>query len=82
MTIQEFKDIIKKEVNHVTVAQRDNGDLYVIDTSNMKILAWICGKEANHFTIYSGLSDRVSWRAVNHFAETLPNERGLSRQVN
>lgn len=79
MTIQEFKDIIKKEVNHVTVAQRDNGDLYVIDTSNMKILAWICGKETDHFVSYYGLDNSESWAALITFSETLPNERGLSR---
>ena len=42
-----------------------------------KVLAWVCGEESDHFTIYSGLSDRTSWSAVNHFSETLPNKRGL-----
>lgn len=82
MTIQEFKKIIKKEDNQIIVTQDDNGDIYVIDSNEMKILAWICGEESDHFTLYSGLSDRKSWRAVNDFAETLPNERGFLQQAN
>lgn len=81
MTILEFKNIIKREDN-VVVTQDYKGDVYVIDSNKMEVLAWICGKESNHFTIYSGLSDRKSWNAVNDFAETLPNERGLLQQVN
>lgn len=77
MTIKEFEDIVKKENNQIVVTQDDSGDIYVIDSDKMKVLAWICGKESNHFTIYSGLSDRKSWNAVNHFAETLPNDRCL-----
>ena len=81
MTIQEFKKIIVKEDNQIVVAISGNEDVYVInsDEDEMKILAWICGSEADHFTIYSGLSDRDSWEAVNHFAETLPNKRGLQQ---
>ena len=79
MTIQEFKNIIRKEDNQIVVVQDDNEDIYVIDSNEMNVLAWICGAEPDHFTLYSGLSDRASWRAVNNFAETLPNERGLSQ---
>ena len=82
MTIQEFEKIVKKENNQIVVTQDNGGDVYVIDIKEMKILAWICGKEANYFTIYHGLSDRKSWKAVNSFAETLPNERGLLQQAN
>lgn len=77
MNIKEFKKIIEKENNQIAVATSGNKDVYVINSDEMKILAWICGAEANHFTIYSGLSDRKSWKTINNFAETLPNERGL-----
>ena len=80
MTIEEFKKIIVKEDNQIVVTQDDSGDVYVIDKNEMNVLAWICGKEADHFTIYYGLSDRKSWNAVSHFAETLPNKRGLQRE--
>ena len=81
MTIKEFEKIVKKENNQIVVAISGNEDVYVInsDEDEMKILAWICGSEADHFTIYSGLSDRESWETINNFSETLPNERGLSR---
>lgn len=81
MTIKEFENVIQKEDN-IVVTTSDNGDIYVIDSDKMEILAWICGEESNYFTIYSGLSDRKSWNAVNDFAETLPNDRGLSQQAN
>ena len=79
MTIKEFEKIVKKENNQISVATSGNEDVYVInsDEDEMKILAWICGSEADHFTIFSGLSDRKSWETVNSYAETLPNERGL-----
>lgn len=79
MTIKEFEEIVKKENDQIVVAISGNEDVYVInsDEDEMKILAWICGAECDHFTIYSGLSDRKSWNAVNHFSETLPNKRGL-----
>lgn len=82
MTVNEFKNIIQKEDNQIVVAISGNEDVYVInsDEDEMKILAWICGSEADHFTIYSGLSDRKSWNAVYEFAETLPNKRGLLQQ--
>ena len=82
MTIKEFEEIVKKENNQIVVAISGNEDVYVInsDEDEMKILAWICGSEADHFTIYSGLSDRKSWNAVYEFAETLPNKRGLLQQ--
>lgn len=79
MTVKEFKEIIEKEVNPVAVAQSDNGDVYVIDSENLKILAWICGEEAEHFTSYSGLDNSDSWTALISFAETLPAERGLPK---
>lgn len=82
MTILEFKNIVKKEYNQIAVTQDDSGDVYVIDSNKMEVLAWICGKESDHFTLYSGLSDRASWKAVNDFAETLPNKRGLSMRAN
>lgn len=84
MTVKEFKNIIQKEDNQIVVAISDNEDVYVInsDEDEMKILAWICGSEADHFTIYSGLSDRTSWNVIYEFAETLPNKRGLSQQAN
>lgn len=81
MNIEEFKKIIEKE-NEIAVAATRNDDVYVIDQNEKKVLAWISGKESNHFTIFSGLSDRKSWNAVNDFAETLPNERGLLKQAN
>lgn len=79
MTIKEFEEIVKKENNQIVVAISGNKDVYVInsDEDEMKILAWICGSEADHFTIYSCLSDRKSWNAVDEFAETLPNKRGF-----
>lgn len=49
MTAKEFKKIIEEEVNPVAVAQNDNGDVYVIDADKLTVLAWICGKEAEHF---------------------------------
>lgn len=82
MTIQEFKNIVKKENNQIVVTQDDKRDVYVIDSDKMDVLSWICGKDPNHFTVYSGLSDRRSWNAINDFAETLPNDRGLSQQAN
>lgn len=82
MTVKEFKEIIEKEVNPVAVAQSDNGDVYVIDYDNLKIIAWICGEEAEHFFLYSGLDNSDSWTALIAFAETLPSERGLPWQVN
>lgn len=82
MKIQDFRNIVEKENNQIAVATTGNRDVYVIDSNEMKVLAWICGEEANHFTIYSGLSDRKSWETVNNFAETLPNERGLLKQAN
>lgn len=81
MNIEEFKKIIEKE-NEIAVAATRNDDVYVIDQNEKKVLAWISGKESNYFTIFSGLSDRKSWNAVNDFAETLPNERGLLKQAN
>ena len=82
MTIKEFKNIISKENDQIVVTTSGNEDIYVIDKDKMKVLGWICGTEPDHFTIYSGLSDRKSWNAVNRFSETLPNERGLLQQVN
>lgn len=82
MTVKEFKNIIQKEDNQIVVTQDGNGDIYVIDSTEMKVLAWVCGAESDHFAIYSGLSDRKSWNAINDFGETLPNERGLLQQVN
>lgn len=79
MTAKEFKKIIEKEINQVAVAQNDNGDVYVIDADNLKILAWICGEEAEHFISYSGLDNPDSWTALISFAETLPAERGLPK---
>ena len=79
MTIQEFKNVIEKG-NQIVVATSGNGDVYIIDSDEMKILAWICSAEPDHFTIYSGLSDRESWETINNFSETLPNERGLLQQ--
>lgn len=76
MTIEEFKKIIEKE-NKIAVAATRNDDVYIIDQNEKKVLAWISGKEADFFTIFYGLSDRDSWGAVNSYAETLPNERGL-----
>ena len=76
MTIEKFKKIIEKE-NEIAVAATRNDDIYIIDQNEKKVLAWISGKESNFFTIFSGLSDRESWGAVNSYAETLPNERGL-----
>ena len=77
MTIQEFKNIIENE-NQIVV-QDDNKDVYVIDLNNKEVLAWVSGSATEYFTIYSGLSDRKSWGAINDFSETLTNERGLSR---
>ena len=56
MTIKEFEKIVKKENNQIAIAISGNEDVYVInsDEDEMKILAWICGSEADHFTIYSG----------------------------
>lgn len=82
MTAKEFKKIIEKEINQVAVAQNDNGDVYVIDADNLKVLAWICGKEAEHFTSYSDLDNSESWMALIDFSETLPADRGLPWQVN
>lgn len=82
MTIKKFKKILKKEDNQIVVTTSDNEDVYIIDSDKMEVLAWICGEGSNHFTIYSGLSSRASWNAINDFAETLPNERGLSQQAN
>ena len=76
MTIEEFKKIIEKE-NKIAVAATRNDDVYIIDQNEKKVLAWISGKEADFFTIFSGLSGRTSWGAINSYAETLPNERGL-----
>ena len=80
MTIKEFEKIVKKENNKIVVAQDNGWDVYVIDKDKMNVLAWICGEESDHFTIYYGLSDRESWKAINSFAETLPSERGLLLQ--
>lgn len=82
MKAKEFKKIIEKEINNVAVAQNDNGDVYVIDADNLKVLAWICGKEAEHFISYSDLDNSESWMALIDFAETLPADRGLPWQVN
>lgn len=82
MTAKEFKKIIEKEINPVAVTQNDNGDVYVIDADKMKILAWICGEEAEHFVWYSDLDNSESWKALIAFAETLPADRGLPWQAN
>lgn len=82
MTAKELKKIIEKEINPVAVAQNDNGDVYVIDADNLKVLAWICGKEAEHFNSYSDLDNSESWMALIAFAETLPADRGLPWQAN
>lgn len=82
MTAKEFKKIIEEEVNPVAVAQNDNGDVYVIDAEKLTVLAWICGKEAEHFISYSDLDNSKSWMALINFAETPPAERGLPWQAN
>lgn len=82
MTAKEFKKIIEKEINPVAVTQNDNGDVYVIDADKLTILAWICGKEAEHFISYSDLDNSESWMALIAFAETFPADRGLPWQAN
>lgn len=81
MTAKEFKKIIEQEVNPVAVAQNYNGDVYVIDADKLTVLAWICGKEAEHFISYSDLDNSKSWMALINFVETPPAERGLPWQA-